>query len=701
MNRLQHFKKWELLFCIMVFALSLFAQDTRQVGTEFLSTFKYKPENKETATSRTNMQPVNRRINGTFNNATFRQWGSTDIALSRAMPAYYSAPDVFNGMAGHNRKSAREISNTLCVQYGSRPSQQGLSSFTFTWGQFIDHDITLSGEGHTESVPIFLPTNENAFSIPIPFNRSEVMPGTGQNSPREQMNLITSWLDASMVYGSDRQRADWLRTFSDGKLKTSTGHLLPYNTHNGERNGAVDPNAPEMAAIPGNAPTHFVAGDVRANEQPGLTALHTLFVREHNRYCDILISQGYRNDNRIYQLARKWVGGLIQQVTYTEFLPALGILIPPYRGYNSFIKPDIMNEFATAAFRIGHTMVTEELLVLNGRCAAIDANTSLMGNFFNNTLIQTYGIGPIFRGLAAQTEEEIDLAIVDNLRSFLFQIPGAPPMGLDLAALNIQRGRDHGLPDYNTFRHHFLGQRAVSFNQITNNLYTQNQLQQAYNWDINNIDPWIGLLAEDHVPGTSVGPTMYKILQMQFLRLRDGDYYYFENDPNFANQEKRQIRQTKLDQIIKRNSGITNLQTNVFKVAGCQSVNDNGNGNNGNGNGNNGNGNKGKTKNNLIINGINSSRSSKAANQVASSLVIFPNPTNQEAFIDLAAYQGKQVQLMVQNQVGQVVYQLPIAEVQERYQRIPADEFSTGLYFITLQSEEELMSGKLVVGKKY
>ena len=155
------------------------------------------------------------------------------------------------------------------------------------------------------------------------------------------------------------------------------------------------------------------------------------------------------------------------------------------------------------------------------RCTPIQTNTSLMGNFFNNALIQDYGLGPICRGLAAQVEEEIDLGIVDNLRSFLFQIPGAPPMGLDLAALNIQRGRDHGLPDYNTFRHYMLGHRAVSFSQITSNPNIQYQLQQAYNWDINNIDPWIGLLAEDHLPGTSVGPTMYAILQMQFQRLRD------------------------------------------------------------------------------------------------------------------------------------------------------------------------------------
>lgn len=69
----------------------------------------------------------------------------------------------------------------------------------------------------------------------------------------------------------------------------------------------------------------FVAGDIRAAEQPGLTSLHTLFMREHNRLCDVLSQQGLTDDEEIYQIARKWVGGMIQSITYHEFLPALGI----------------------------------------------------------------------------------------------------------------------------------------------------------------------------------------------------------------------------------------------------------------------------------------------------------------------------------------------------------------------------------------
>ena len=303
-----------LLFAISItFALS--GQTPRKVGTETITSFKHQPRNTSKHQQFTFNQERFRSFDGTNNNLQHPKWGATDIILKRELPSAYGSSDPLNSLAGATRKSAREISNILCEQPATATSTNNLSSFVFTWGQFIDHDITLTGEGHTEEAPIFLPTNENAFAIPIRFMRSEVMPGTGATSPREQMNLITSWLDASMVYGSDPTRASWLRTYRDGKLKASTGNLLPYNTNNGEQQGTIDPNAPSMATIPGSAPYHFVAGDVRANEQPGLTALHTLFLREHNRYCDQLKRNGYRNDERIYQRARKWVGALIQSIT--------------------------------------------------------------------------------------------------------------------------------------------------------------------------------------------------------------------------------------------------------------------------------------------------------------------------------------------------------------------------------------------------
>jgi hypothetical protein len=258
-------------------------------------------------------------------------------------------------MGGTTRPSPREISNAVVDEPVTHFNARGLSALVYVWGQFIDHDISLTPQDATDSVPIPLPADEKVFTAPIPFTRSEVFPGTGVNSPRDQFNLNTAWIDASMVYGSDSVRAHWLRTFKNGKMKTSAGNFLAYNTVTGELADPIDVNAPSMANDGDHTIKTFVAGDVRAAEHPGILSLHTMFVREHNRICDWLVSEGFKDDEQIYQRARKEVGALIEAITYNEFLPAVGVTLDPYRGYNPNVRPDIANTFATAGYRIGHS----------------------------------------------------------------------------------------------------------------------------------------------------------------------------------------------------------------------------------------------------------------------------------------------------------------------------------------------------------
>lgn len=601
------FKKAEQLFFPLIVTIGVFsilsilsvkAQEEVKVFKTNGQTFLHKIKNSNNGKSGQDSNfksmdcedSMNRTIDGSCNNTTTQErqeWGMAEIQLFREMSNEYGLPDGFNDMGGQNRNSARAISNLLCDQTGDMPSSVNLSAFVFTWGQFLDHDITLTPDSHSEAAPIPLPDDEPLFTSDISFTRSAVHEGTGMANARQQTNLITSWVDASNVYGSDEERANWLRTFEDGKLKTSAGNLLPFNTINGEYNTDIDFNAPSMAGDNGFTKKVFVAGDVRANEQAGLTTMHTLFVREHNRICDRLIDNGMNNDEEIYQRARKMIGGMIQNITYEEFLPALGINLPNYQNYDSNIQVDINNIFATAAYRLGHTMVTEELLLLDDNCNPIDGGTlGLLEAFFNPDIVRNYGIDPIMKGLAVKPQQEIDLNIIDGLRNFLFSPPGSPvPIGLDLASLNIQRGRDHGLPDYNYVRKHYLGTSAQNFSEITNDVDVQNALSQAYNGEINDIDLWVGLLAEDHMPGKSVGATLNAILEKQFVSLRDGDYFYFENDPALSNQSKDGIRNTQLSEIIERNTDINDIQRNVFTAMDCEMIADNGNngpgGNNG------------------------------------------------------------------------------------------------------------------------
>ena len=320
-----------------------------------------------------------------------------------------------------------------------------------------------------------------------------------------------------------------------------------------------------MASDADHTAISFVAGDVRAVEHPGILGLHTVFVREHNRICDRLILEGLTNDEVMYQKARKEVGALIQVITYQEFLPAIGISLSPYNNYNSNARPDISNTFATAGYRIGHTMVADDILLRDDECEEVGpSEIDLIDAFFTPQLILDHGIDAFLKGFAAHTQYETDTKVNDILRNFLFGSPTAPVRsGLDLASINIQRGRDHGLPSYSDIRAHYTGVTITSFSQITSNTALASDLQTLYG-TVTNVDLWIGILAEDHLPNKSVGATMHAMLKSQFEKLRDGDYYFYKNDPYLPSNIRNQIKHTSFADVIQRNTDLTSLQENVF-----------------------------------------------------------------------------------------------------------------------------------------
>ncbi len=516
-----------------------------------------------------------RSYDGKFNNILSSQtaaWGAADIILFREMPAVYGPSDPRNAMNGVNRPSARKISNVLIDEPVTIFTTRELSTLVYQWGQFLDHELTLTPTDTIESVPIKLPEDEVIFTEDIPFTRSEFRKGFGfQNSARQQINLNTSWIDGSVVYGSDAKRARWLRTLNRGKMKTSSGNLLPYNTINGEMTGAIDPTAPSMKNDNNGTTKTFVAGDVRAAENPVLISLHTLFVREHNRICDRLLREGQRDDEQIYQMARKEVGGLIQAITYQEFLPALGIALRPFSGYRADIRPDITNTFATAAYRLGHTMVSDDVLLIDKDCNEVGpGEMDLVSVFWNPQLVADYGIDVFLKGSASHEQYQTDTKINDVLRNFLFGNPNDPVrFGIDLGSLNIQRGRDHGLPDYNSARRFYTGRPAFRFSDITSTDTVATALKNLYG-SVNNIDLWIGILSEDHLPGKSVGNTLHAMLKAQFEKLRDGDYYFYLYDPNLPVTVRTQIKNTKLSDVIKRNTGLKSIAGNVFHTEECE-----------------------------------------------------------------------------------------------------------------------------------
>ena len=513
-----------------------------------------------------------RTIDGTLNNVTNTDWGAAGVNLIRLTSVGYA--DGISSPSGPTRPNPREISNSLFAQDSPINDVLSLSDFCWVWGQFIDHDIGITENSSVEPAMIPVPAGDPWFDplgtgqamIPMMRNHHDGQTGTDINNPRQHPNEITAFIDGSAVYGSDQHRADWLRTFEGGKLKVANGNLLPWNTVTGELEDEIDPDAPGMADDVGIAEKLFVAGDVRANENPLLASFHTLFVREHNYQCDLLASQHPDwTDEQLYQHARKIVGGLIQAIVYEEWLPAMGVHLPPYSGYQEDVNPGLLNVFTAAAFRLGHTLLNSQIQRVDNNGDVLPQGNLLLrdGFFIPSVILESGGIDPFIKGMAVQIQQGLDPKVINDVRNFLFGPPGAG--GLDLASININRGRERGLPDFNTVRQNFGLSPFQFFQQITSDAAVFTRLLNLYT-DINDIDPWVGMLAEERMPGALFGETIMEIMMYQFGVLRDGDRFYYENDPILSAAEKDIIKNTTFHDIIMRNTGIVLMQDEVFKA---------------------------------------------------------------------------------------------------------------------------------------
>ncbi len=508
----------------------------------------------------------NRTVDGSGNNLANPAWGTPGTHLLRQSPAAYT--DSFSAMARSWVGSPRDISNAVNAQSGSITNNRGLSDMVWQWGQFLDHDLDLTPAGSTEPEPIATnPGDPHFLGTPIGFTRSIYDPATGASNTRQHPNEITSFLDASMIYGSSAVVATGLRTMTGGHLRTSahaSGDLLPFNT-------TGLPNGSPGGSDPAN---FFVAGDVRSNEQAGLTSMHTLWVREHNRVAgQVQAANPGMTDEEIYQSARRIVGAEVQAITYNQWLPTLlgDGAVGAYTGYNPGVDATVATEFSTAAFRIGHTMLSPILRRQDNTGATIpQGDLPLRDAFFNpSNITGGGGIEPLLKGLASQLAQEIDTGVVDDVRNFLFGPPGAG--GFDLASLNIQRGRDHGLMDYNSLRVQYGLTAATAFSDISADPAVSGALALVYA-NVNEIDPWVGMLAEPHVGGSSVGALMSAIIADQFERTRAGDRFFYQADADLLSilssmgRSLADIEAVTLGDVIRLNTGITNLQANVFIV---------------------------------------------------------------------------------------------------------------------------------------
>ena len=536
-----------------------------------------------------------RTFDGTCNNFFYPLNGAAPIPFARLLPAQYQ--DGISLPVGHTQEDAfappwpspRLISSKIMKSFAP-PNRAGLTHMFMQWGQFFDHDLDIApvfevdcGCNYTEEcVPVAVLPEDPVFGVNsshmgecLPFMRSTpaCLCGSLEESlPRNQINQITSYIDASNVYGSTNEFAKSLRLFKAGLLKQ--GNRL----ESFKGNLPFQEDKPDMGVVP-----FFVAGDARANEQVGLTVMHTIWLREHNRIARELADiNPCWNDEKLFQEARKIVGAQMQVISFKEFLPLLfgthlETYIPAYKGYNPFIDATIPNSFATAAYRFGHSLVRAKLERLDENFRRLKP-LDLARAFFNPlAYFESNGTDPIIRGLTVDQSNPVDEFLNRVITSKLFT-ESPEKLGFDLASLNIMRGRDHGLPSYRTWQRFcerlFPGTKAVFHLNDTKQMLMELYGEEGFR---EGIDLWVGGLAEKKLQTAQVGPTFACILGLTFSRLRDGDRFWYENNFVFTPGQRFQIKRTSLAKVLCTNAdNIPEIQRSVFKIGGkrvrCSSI---------------------------------------------------------------------------------------------------------------------------------
>jgi Ca2+-binding RTX toxin-like protein len=637
-----------------------------------------------------------RNLSGYGNNVQNPEYGAADTAFIRLTDARYGAPDgngnrdinpIFDGL------DAREISNILGAQEANlAPNTSQANSFFMAFGQYFDHGLDfLPKSSAFGTIEIGGPGSGRAPGTdnPADLTRAAVDSYDANGIP-QHINKTSPFVDQNQAYGSTALVGQFLRE-SDGAqgvgMNLLSGeadpsapdfNLLPtlrgLIQHHWEADtifvdpslpggaisfrdyfdglvdpvtGAIDPamvramsgdfmgsgHALLLDANPYiNLLDHRVAGDGRANENFALTAVHTIWARNHNFHVENLLANGFEGtQEEVFQAAKMLNESEYQRVVFTEFSDMLlggirGTGDHGWNGYNPDANPGISHEFASAVYRVGHSLINQTLTVIGPDGQPQDV--PLFDAFLNPTNdpaaftaplppgyvpqpgYAQHGVSAIIAGTATQQAEEVDFNIVDAVRNDLVRI------NADLFAFNVARGWDVGIGTLNQIRAMLKAstdpyvREAVGFagnldpytswadfqtrNNISNAVLAQFMTAYpdlvltdpadiaafaAVNPDItlhpgangsvvvsgiDRVDLWVGGLAETHVNGGMVGSTFWVVLHEQFDRLQEGDrFYYLSRFENFDFYGTFGEDMAMAD-IVARNTGLEGLDGTIF-----------------------------------------------------------------------------------------------------------------------------------------
>ncbi|MEU4242043.1 peroxidase family protein [Actinoplanes sp. NPDC026619] len=380
--------------------------------------------------------------------------------------------------------------------------------------------------------------------------------------------------------------------------------------------------------------THFIAGDGRVNENLGLTAVHQVFHAEHNRLtgdiervltedgtalADWQSFDGTWNGERIFQAARFVNEMEYQHLVFEEFARKIQPSINAFQPFafpQTDLNPAIYAEFAHAVYRFGHSMLTET--IARTREDGTDDSVSLLDGFLNPVAYTDGGtLGPedaaaeVIRGMSGQVGNELDEFMTDTLRNNLLGLP------MDLAAVNIARGRSEGVPRLNPFRRTLYAKTGdtrlkpytswIDFGEHLKHPESLVNFVAAYGTyptiaaattvagkreaarvliedapsgaaeflnatsgsGLEDVDLWIGGLAEVTDPfGGLLGSTFGYVFENQLTRLQDGDrLYYLARTPGM--NLRTQLEGNSFAELIGRTTGAGFLRADAFATSDC------------------------------------------------------------------------------------------------------------------------------------
>jgi hypothetical protein len=511
----------------------------------------------DTETRRPEVAPLNgfdvreyRTPDGSFNDLGEPSMGMAGTRFGRNAPLTETFGEEPPGLYEPN---VRLVSSRLLARQSFVPAST-LNLLVPAWLQFMVHDWMTHGRNDTAHPPHDIPIPEGddwpapdmtiLRTSPDPTRRPEEA-----SRPAAYLNSETHWWDGSQIYGSS---AELQRRMRSDPL---TGLLLP--------GGLVYLDAKGHLQIDqGNkTPDQELAG-VNGNWWIGLSAMTTLFIREHNAIAARLaLEHPDRDGEWLFQKARLVNAALIAKIHTTEWTPALldtpelrlgmranwwGILEETYKrafgrlgdgdvfsgimgsAHDHHTAPYAMTEEFTAVYRM-HPLIPD---ALSFRRRADD--TSLletdMGQVMGGGATRLYATVPLEEVVYSLGTSHPGALVLHNFPNFLRRLPEKPEEGifLDIAATDILRDRERGVPRYCAFRRMLDMSVPKSFEELTDNPDWRRELVEIYG-EVEKVDLLVGTLAEKGPPGFAFSDTAFRIFILMASRRLKSDRFYCED----------------------------------------------------------------------------------------------------------------------------------------------------------------------------